>query len=737
MPSPIECVNPLQGSDSQFDFSRGNCLPLTTLPWALTNWCPQTDEGRWLFDQRAPRLQGIRATHQPSPWIGDYGHFTIMPQTGPRALGAAQRSSFCRDLESAPHFFRATLARYRTLVELAPTERCAVLRFTFPSDEPARVILQPGTGEAHASFNPYTATLSGFTRSNMGGVPANFACYFVATFDQPPADWGLFTTGEIFPQERERTGDRAGAYVEFKPLGTPLVMRVATSFISVEQAQLNLQREVGERSLEEVRDATEGVWQDALGAVEIEGASDDERRTFYTALYRSLLYPRACYEHDAAGSPIHYSPYTGEVLPGVLYSDNGFWDTFRTVYPLLSLLFPQRLAEMIEGWVQCYREGGWLPTWSSPGYRACMIGTHLDAVIADAYMKGVRGFDAETALEAVLKDCDEEGDAGGAFGRSGQSALAELGYVPANEFDAAAARTQEAAYTDFCAAQLAHALGQGDDARRLLARARNYRNVFDPETGFMRARLRDGAWKEPFDPFAWDTDAYIEGSAWQYSWQVPHDPAGLIALHGGAGRFAAKLDELLATPPHYRIGGYPYEIHEMSEMAAASFGQYAHSNQPVHHVLYLFACAGQPHKTQHWVRRVLAELYTPDTLPGDEDNGEMSAWYVLSALGFYPLCPGHPSYVLGSPLFQRAAVRLPSGATLTIEAPENSAENVYVQGVRWNDAEHRALWIGHAALAGGGTLSFAMGNAPRTDVELKLEELPYSLSASLDADERG
>jgi predicted alpha-1,2-mannosidase len=729
MPSPVEHVNPLQGSDSQFDFSRGNCLPLTSLPWAFTNWCPQTDEGRWLFDRRSPRLQGFRATRQPSPWIGDYGHFTIMPQTGRRMLGATARSSHCRELVSAPHYLRADLTRYRTTLELAPTERCAVLRCAFPDDEPARVIVQPGPGVALMTFNPYTATLSGFTRSTMGGAPPNFACYFVARFDQPPADWGLFVDGQQFPQERERVGERVGAYVEFVPLGAPVVLRVATSFISLEQAELNLEREVGARSLEEVRDAAELVWREALGAVEIEGASDAQRRTFYTALYRSLLYPRAAYEHDEAGAPIHYSPYTGEVLPGVLYSDNGFWDTFRTVYPLLSLLFPRRLAEMIEGWVQCYREGGWLPTWSSPGYRACMIGTHLDAVIADAVVKGVRGFDAETAFQAVLKDCDEEGDPGGAFGRSGVTAFAERGYVPAGEYDAAAARTQEYAYTDFCAAQIAASLGSDGDARRLFARALNYRNVFDPVSGFMRARLGDGAWTEPFDPCAWDTDAYIEGSAWQYSWQVPHDPAGLIALHGGPERFAARLDEMLATEPYFRVGGYSAEIHEMTEMAAANFGQYAHSNQPVHHVLYLFACAGQPHKTQYWVRRILAELYTPETLPGDEDNGEMSAWYVLSALGFYPLCVGHPSYVLGSPLFRRATVRLESGATLTIDAPENSAENVYVQGARWNGAEHRALWIGHEALVGGGTLSFAMGAEPRADLQLSPEDLPFSLSS--------
>ena len=399
-----------------------------------------------------------------------------------------------------------------------------------------------------------------------------------------------------------------------------------------------------------------------------------------------------------------------------------------TVYPLLALLDPERLAEIVEGWVQAYREGGWFPKWTSPGYRACMIGTHLDAVIADAVARGITGFDLETAYEAMVKNATQVGDDEGNYGRRGIEAFATLGWVPHDEVEHAAARTQDFAYNDFCVAQVARALGREEEYRRYRERAFYYRNKFNRKTGFMQGRLRDGSWDTPFDEFGWG-GAYIEGSAWQCTWAVPHDAAGLIELFGGAEATVAKLDRMLELPPRFEVGSYNFEIHEMTEMAAVNFGQYAHSNQPVHHVLYLYTFAGAAHKTQYWVRRVLEELYSPQAFCGDEDNGEMAAWYVFSALGFYPFCPGHPSYVLGSPLFQKAPVHLADDKELVVEAPDNGADKVYVQRVDIDGAPTAAADVDHATLAAGCRLHFALGEKPGSET---LAAMPFSLSTQSD-----
>lgn len=730
-PDLVALVNPRQGSDSSFELSHGNCLPLAARPFGMTHWCPQTDTGGWIFADHARRLQGFRATHQPSPWMGDYGHFTIMPQTGPLLLAPVARASTVRraDLELAPDYIRALLWRYQTTIELTPTERCALIRVSFPAGQPARLIFSTFAGLSLLKLDPAARTLSGWTRANSGGVPADFACYVVAHFSQP-FHAGYSQADQPLAGIPAGEAEQLGAYAEFdasEPLTVEL--RLATSFIGEEQAWHNLAGEIGEQSFEQVRAATRAGWNELLGRALVQGGDERQRRTFYTCLYRTLLFPRMWHERDDAGQPVHRSPYDGQIHPGVLYADNGFWDTFRTVYPLLALLYPDRLSEIMQGWLQAAREGGWFPAWSSPGYRVCMIGTHFDAVLADAVVKGVGGFDIAAAYAAARRDAFEPADPEGRFGRAGLAGYAELGYVPADEAGHAAAATQEYAYDDFCLAQVARALGHADDERALMARAQSYRQVYDPASGLMRARLRDGGWLEPFDEFAWDRRAYIEGSAWQYSWAAPHDPAGLIALMGGPNAFAAKLERMLALPPLFRAADYDFEIHEMSEMASAEFGQYAHSNQPVHHVLYLFAAAGQPWRTHYWVRRVLSELYSPepDGFAGDEDNGEMSAWYVLSALGLFPLCPGRPEYVLGSPLFERAELRLPGGSTFAIEARGAGPGAVYVRETLLDGAPHAPLWISHARVLQGGTLTCVMASEPDTGRTFAPGDLPSSI----------
>lgn len=615
---------------------------------------------------------------------------------------------------------------------MTPTERCAFFRFTFPEGETGRVIWEPFAGESRVEVQDDGRTVTGFTRAKSGGAPPNFACYFAAVFSRPWTAAHLFQGRHVL-EDTAKTGERIGAFVEFDTdKSLPVEMRIATSFISIEQAQRNLDAEIGERGFDEIQAEGAGVWNEGLGRIAIEGATEPQRRTFYTCLYRAQLFPRVWYEYDANGQAVHYSPYDGEFHDGVLYADNGFWDTYRTVYSLLSIVYPDRLADILNGWVNAAKEGDWFPRWSSPGYRACMIGTHMDAVIADAYVKGFREFDIEAAYKAMLRNAFEPSD-GGNFGRWGLPEFDQQGYVPADKYESATACTQDYAYNDWCIAQVAQGLGRTEDARRLRARVQNYRNVYDPGVGFMRGKNADGTWEEPWNEFAWG-GAYVEGGPWQSTWAVPHDPAGLIELMGGPEAFTAKLDQMMALPPHFDAGSYGFEIHEMTEMAVADFGQYAHSNQPVHHVLYLYAYAGQPQKTQYWVRRVLDELYSadPDGFAGDEDNGEMASWYVLSALGIYPVCPGHPSYVLGGPLFPRVTVALPGGKSLTITGENNSAENVYVQNLRWNGAAYGKTWVSHEALIGGGELTFTMGQAPQTKQTYGSDDLPYSFSRESD-----
>ena len=731
MTLPVACVRPLQGTDSEPDFSTGNTLPLIARPWGMTHWSPQTDEGRWLFSSRARVLQGIRATHQPSPWIGDYGHFVVMPQVGALLPDAVARASSYRQRDAifAPHYFRADLLRYDTRIEVTPTSRCARFRVTFPGGNlPKRILVATFDGESSMTILPGDRRLVGSTTANSGGVPENFKAWMVAEFDCPVTACGLFTDTTAETGATRGSGKQLGGYVELSPTdGRTVEFTVATSFISAEQAVYNAGIEISGAGFETVRQAGADCWNALLKRLSIEAFDSGQRETFYTCLYRALLFPRDFHEPGPDGQPHNYSPYDGQIHAGRLCADNGFWDTHRTVYPLLALAYPERLGEILDGWLSAYRDGGWLPTWSSPGYRACMIGTHADAIFADAIVKDIQGFCHQAAYEAIRKDAFQPGEPGRGCGRAALVEYARLGYVPTDVAEHATARTLDFAFADFAIAQAAKRLGMTQDHAFLMARAGNYRNVFDPAVGFMRGRSLAG-WNTPFDEFAWG-GPFIEASAWQQTWAVPHDALGLANLMGGAEAACAKLDRMFTLPPKFTADNYQREIHEMSEMASVDFGQYAHSNQPVHNVLYLYTALGQPHRTQHWVRRVLTELYSAevDGLPGDEDNGEMSAWYVLSALGIYPLTPSHPTYVLGAPLFTFASLTLENGKILEIQAPSNRPDTPYVGKRQWNKKPHEALWISHQALAEGGTMEIAMtGKATSTTAPSSL--WPYSMT---------
>lgn len=693
----IVFVNPLQGTDSINSFSTGNTLPLIALPHGMTHWSAQTGDpnGGWFFHPNDKTFSGIRATHQPSPWMGDYASFVLMPQAGETKPEAWQRSSAFRggDTTYRPDYYRAHLLRDDCILELVPTERCAVLRTEFLSIKagtPRRLLLDLFPGKFEVAFQKETNSISGFTRMNRGGVPENFAFYFVIALDTPILDIDV---------KEYRDGHRV-AVIELDPGMAQFTARIGTSFISVQQAGLNLAQEVGQRSLEAVKaDATER-WNSLLSRIDISGATKEQERTFYSCLYRALLFPRKFHEVNANGEVCHYSPYDGEIYPGVLYADNGFWDTFRTVYPLLSLAYPDLLGEIIEGWLNAYRESGWLPEWSSPGHRACMIGTHSHAVLADAVTKRITGFDYQTALEAVVKGATVPVPDGEAYGRDGLEEYDRLGYIPSDRINKATSRTMDYAYDDYCVAQIARVVGRNDLYEKHLDQSERWRNVFDPETKFFRGKLTNGEWQEPFDPYEWG-GPFVEGSAWQFRYSVPQNPQGLAEVFGGAQALADSVRDLLTESTRYGVGSYGHTIHEMTEMSVANFGQYAQSNQPSHSILFFPAAVGVPEVTRTAVHRVLNEYYTPDSFPGDEDNGEMASWYVLCALGLLPLCPGSGTYVLNYPLFPEATITLPEGKTLKI-----IGANAESYDVAWNSASITGPEVAHAELVQGGELRF-------------------------------
>lgn len=704
---PVDCVNPLSGSNGDAEFSRGNTVVAIVAPFGSTTWAPQTDEEASPFYQmKHSRFEGIRATHQPSIWIRDYGDFLITPVVGPWEGSVRDRASAFDhggDHEIArPYYYAVDLSRYDTRLELTPSERSAFLRFSFPETQEASVVFR-AEGEIRADEASGKRRILGKATHVTFGAPAGFGTYFVAEFDQP------YETVEV-----RRDGKKFTSAVRFSQVrrGTPVSMRIGTSFIDHEQAALNLRREMPDWDFKGARARARSAWAKALSRVDIRGGTPAQRSTFYTALYRSLQFPRMFHEPDAQGRLRHYSPFAdGKVLDGPLYTDNGLWDTFRTAFPLLVLYYPERSAEVLEGWLNAYREGGRLPNWPSPGNRPCMIGSHSDSIFADAWVKGIRSFNLQEAYTATRKNAFEN-DAWGWAGRDHLDDYIRLGYMPADiRKEAAASCTLEYAYDDYCVARLALAAGRTGDHEVLLRRAANYKNVWDPATGFMRGRLQDGRWQEPFDPLAWG-GSFVEGNAWQWLWSVQHDPHGLMGLLGGRKALADKLDTLLSMPSTSVVGGYGHKIHEMREVEFAKMGQYAHVNEPDHHVLYFYNYAGQPWKTQQAVRRVMDEMYDQDGMIGDEDTGQMSAWYVFNAAGFYPFCPGTPNYLIGSPLFDETVIQVAPGKTFTVRARRNSRANRYIQSARLNGKPFTKVWLSHETITRGGVLQLEMGPKP-------------------------
>jgi predicted alpha-1,2-mannosidase len=737
---PVSYVLPLMGTDSEFKLSSGNVYPAIARPWGMNFWTPQTGKmgNGWTYGYDAYQIVGLKQTHQPSPWINDYGQFSIMPVTGKAGFTEEARASwFSHKAEKAtPYWYSVYLADYDTTVEVSPTERAALFRVTYPKTDQAYIVVDAFDKGSYIKVIPEQRKVIGWSTRNSGGVPANFKNYFVLVFDQPFVAVTVWKDKELKEGVLELQDNHVGARVQFKSAarGDCVHVRVASSFISPEQAELNL-KELGSDSFEALCEKGKQAWNTVLGRIMVEGGTLDQYRVFYTCLYRSLLFPRMFYEIDAAGKPVHYSPHTGEVKSGYYFTDSGFWDTFRSLFPLLNMFYPSMNAKMTAGLENCYRESGWLPEWASPGHRDCMVGNNSASIVADAWLSNARGdYDIAKLYEAVVHGAENAHPTIKSTGRLGAEAYLERGYVPRDMgINESTARTLEYAYDDWCIWKLAVDLKRPqEEINRFAKRAMNYQKLFSKEKGWMVGRNADGTFDKDFNPFKWGGD-FTEGNSLHYSWSVFHDVQGLIGLMGGRKPFAAKLDEIFTLSPVFDESYYKQVIHEIREMQIMNFGQYAHGNQPIQHVIYLYAYAGEPWKTQHWAREVMDRLYTPapDGYCGDEDNGQTSAWYVWSALGFYPVCPGSGEVVLGAPLFKKATVTFENGQKLVINAPSNSASNRYIKNMKINNKKYTRNFLTVETLKKGAILDFEMADTPNVTRGTSDTDAPYSLSKAM------
>ena len=734
---PVDMVNPLTGTLSKFELSTGNNYPVIALPWGMNFWTPQTGKNGdgWQYTYTADKIRGFKQTHQPSPWMNDYGMFSLMPITGEVSFDEEKRASwFSHKAEIAkPYYYRVYLADYDITTEIAPTERAAMFRFTFPQEEMSYVVLDAYDRGSYVQIQPEKNRIVGYTTRNSGGVTKDFKNWFIIDFGSRSFDYTYVTDSkEIFTDRKELKDNHTGAIVGFRTGHRDVVTaRVASSFISLEQAERNL-NELGKKSFDEIASDGRKIWNDVLGRIQVEGGSEEQMRTFYSCLWRSLHFPRRFYEIDEKGNPIHYSPYNGQILPGYLFADTGVWDTFRCLFPFLNLVYPSMNEQMQAGLVNAYLESGYLPEWSSPGHRDCMIGQNSASVVADAYIKGIRVANQDKLWDAVTYGAHHHLDRS-ASGRVGHDYYDRLGYVPCNVgIGQNVARTLEYAYNDWSIYTLGKAMGKSEaELAPYKKAALNYANVYNPARKLMCGREEQGAFNADFVPENWSGE-FCEGNSWHWSFCVFHDPAGLSKLMGGRDEMTEMMDSVFVLPSYLGLRSRGM-IHEMREMQVMDMGQYAHGNQPIQHMVYLYNWTGQPWKAQYWTREIMDKLYNPnaDAYCGDEDNGQTSAWYVFSAMGFYPVCPGTKQYAMGSPLFQKILVKLENGKTIQIEAPDNNKQTRYVNDVKVNGKSVSRTWLEHDELTKGATIKFQMSSKPNKKRGTDEKDAPYSFTQEM------
>lgn len=727
----VQYVNTLQGTNSTYELSWGNTYPTTAVPYPMNSWSPQTGKNGdgWKYQYSATTIRGFQPTHQCSPWVGDYGVFSLMPVPELVVDESKRATPFSHDKEIAkPHYYKVTLENGIT-TEFSPTTRSAHFRFSFPAKGDAFLVLDGYTKTSQVQIDVANHRITGYVH-NGAFSPKTHKNYFIIQFDKPFVSYGTWENRKNTIQKNNlsREGEGIGAYVQFVK-GSKVQAKVSTSYISPEQAEVTMTRELGKHSSVEVtKQAAADVWNQLLNRVLVEGGTEEDMKTFYSCMFRANLFSHKFYEEKEDGSPYYYSPYDEKIHDGYMFTDNGFWDTFRSQFPLTNILHPTMQGQYMQALLDAQEQCGWLPSWSFPSETGGMVGNHSISLLTDAWVKGIRTFDPEKALKAYAHEAMNKGPWGGANGRVRWKDYYQLGYIPYPESMGSTAQTLEYCYDDFCAYQLAKMTGNKFYEEVFARQIYNYKNVYDPSVGFMRGRKLDGSWAD-FDAFEWG-GPYCEGNAWHYNWSVFHDVQGLIDLTGGDERFVAKIDSVFALPGIVKYGTYGTKIHEMLEMELAKMGQYAQGNQPIQHMIYLYSYAGQPWKTQYWIRQVMDRLYnsSENGYPGDEDQGGMSSWYVLSALGIYSVCPGTDEYVLGSPKFRKATITMEDGKKFVIEAKGNSKDNVYIQNATLNGKRHTRNYIHYSDILNGGVLELQMGNQPEKTRGTAKEDRPFSLS---------
>ena len=721
----------VQGKDKNSTEERGQIMPAVGVPHGMTNWVAQTQATEqkchppYYYFQDA--IQGFRASH----WMNgsctqDYGSVTIMPLCNKLETDPVKRSSsFDHTKEIAtPSYYSVDLNDYGIHAELTGLSRAGIMQFSFEQDGDHYIVIEPNSDEgvAFVEVDPEKKEITGYTpvhRIYQGyGKEAGFSGHFVIQLNEEIADYGVWDSTTITSGRKSARGQKhaVGAWVKLasdKP-GKTLV-KVATSFTSIDNARKNLACEIPGWDFNEVRQASSDTWNQTLGQIAVKG-NNEEKVKFYSALYNAHFLPRTFSDVDGSYPKFDGGGQIMKMDHGTYYCDFSQWDTYRAAHPLFSILYPSRNGDMTHSLVLKGQQGGWLPifpSWNS--YTAAMIGDHCIAMIGDAIIKDAPGFDYEEAYMLMRKNAFEANPDSGSYrdgkGRRAMESYLKYNYVPLEDQVMEAfhrreqvSRTLEYAYDDFVLSQVAKKLGKTDDYKALIKRAENYRNVIDPETGYARGRHADGTWIEPFDPFA-STSFICEGTPYHYTWYAPQDIAGLIRHMGGKERFINRLDTFFE-------GDY-----------------YWHGNEPGHHIAYLFAYAGEPWKTQKWVHDIINREYftTPDGLSGNDDAGQMSSWLVFSMVGFYPVCPGMPYYVIGSPSFEESVITLENGKKFTIKAKGASEKNIYIQSATLNGQPYDKSYILHKDIMNGGILSFVMGDTPNKEWASATGSLPPSL----------
>ncbi|MFP5081564.1 GH92 family glycosyl hydrolase [Pedobacter sp. JCM 36344] len=728
----VSYVNTLQGTNSKHELTRGNTYPTTALPFGMHTWTPQTGKNGdgWKYQYFKDKIRGFQQAHQCSSWTRDYAVFSLMPMTE-LMVGEDQREAkFSHANEVAkPNYYKVTFDNKIT-TEISPSERGAHLRFTYPKGERSFLVLDGYNRTSGVKIFPKENKITGWV-SNGQGFRNNWKSFFVIQFDQPIQAYGTWDNRDnsVLKDSLLAEGKGKGAYIEFKA-GTKVQVKTASSYISPEQAQLNLDRELGsDKTLEQTKANAATVWNKSLGRVAVEGGSQADKETFYSCFFRASLFSRKFYEINKDGKPYYFSPYDGQVHDGYMFTDTGFWDTFRAQFPLNTLMHPEMHGQYMQAMIEAYKQCKWLPSWSFPSEGGSMIGNHAISLFADAWAKGIRTFDPKEALDAYYHEAMNKGPWGPANGRDGVKEYNELGYVPYPKYRESTAKTLEYAYDDYCGYELARMTGNKKYIDIFEKPMYNYKNVYDPSTRFMRGKGIDGTWTKNFDPIEWG-GPFTEGNAWHYHWSVFQDTKGLINLMGGNQNFTAKLDSVFSEPNKVKVGTYGGMIHEMTEMVMADLGQYAHGNQPIQHMVYLYNYANQPWKSQFHARQVMTKLYdaTENGYPGDEDQGQTSSWYVLSALGFYSVTPGTGEYVIGSPMFKKTSINLENGKKFVVDAPLNDKDHIYIQSATLNGKPYTKNFIRHSDLIKGGVLKLEMSNKPNEQRGLSADDKPFSLT---------